>query len=337
MPTEKSSRPSVVRWGILGVARINRRLLPAFAEAPTCELRAIASRSLDKAKDAAAAAGIPVAHGSYEALLNDPDIDAVYIPLPNTLHAEWVLKAADHGKHILCEKPLTPTAPEARRLVEHCRRAGVCLMDGFMWPHHPRTQRLREFLDGGGIGEIRRVSGCFTFVLDPADRDNIRLQPGLAGGSLLDIGCYPVYAIRWAFGAEPVRVFATAEFAHGVDLAMNGLLWLADGRVASFDCSFTMPLRQSLEIVGTTAVVNVPEMWLPTRKAAFFVRRDHHVDEAIVEGEDQIVRMLEDFAQAVLKGQPVRPAPDEAVKTLAVMDALAKSAQTGKVEGVVGS
>src|SRR6266581_801818 len=156
-----------LRWGILGVAKINDRLLPAFAKAANTDLVGIASRSLDKATAAAKAAGIPTAFGSYEALLDDPAIDAVYNPLPNTLHAEWTMKAAERGKHVLCEKPLAPSAAEAQKVIDFCRGKGVCLMDGFMWPHHPRTARLRQLLDSGRLGKLRRVTGTFTFPLGP--------------------------------------------------------------------------------------------------------------------------------------------------------------------------
>src|SRR5262245_34378396 len=223
-----------LRWGILGVAKINNRLLPSFHKLTRGELHAIVSRDLARARAAAADAGIPVAHGSYEALLADPAIDAVYIPLPNTMHDEWTRKAADAGKHILCEKPLTPTAAEAQALVDYCRAKGVTLMDGFMWPHHPRTAVMRRLIDEGAIGEVRRVTGAFTFRLPP-DPVNIRLRPDMAGGSLLDVGCYPVYGIRWAFGAEPVRVWATARMQHGVDVEVSGALGFADGRTATFD------------------------------------------------------------------------------------------------------
>jgi predicted dehydrogenase len=159
----------------LGVASINDRLFPSFAKAANVELRAIASRTPAKAKAAAKAAGIPVAHGSYEALLDDKDIDVVYNPLPNTLHDTWTRKAAERGKHVLCEKPLCPTAAEAQALVEFCRGKGVKLMDGFMWPHHPRTQRLRQFIDSGAIGEVQRVTGAFTFKMETLDTGNITL------------------------------------------------------------------------------------------------------------------------------------------------------------------
>jgi predicted dehydrogenase len=321
----------MLRWGILGVAKINERLLPAFARASNAELRAIASRSPERASAAAAAAGIPVAHGSYEALLDDPAIDAIYNPLPNTLHAEWTRQAAARGKHVLCEKPLCPTAAAAQDLVDFCRARGVCLMDGFMWPHHPRTARLRQLLDSGAIGEVRRVTGAFTFRLEPLDPSNIRLQPELAGGSLLDVGCYPVYGIRWAFGAEPVRAYATATVRHGVDVETSGLLWLADGRVASFDCGFTGTYRGWLEIAGSEAVVYVPEMWVPRGRACFEIHRlDRPAEVVRVEGVDQIVQMIEDFGRAVLEHRPVTPSPDEAVRTLRVLDALARSAREGQ-------
>src|SRR5262245_46378951 len=181
-----------LRFGILGVAKINDRLLPGFRKARHAELLGLASRNLDRAKQAASAAGIPRAYGSYEELLADDAIQAVYFPRPNTHHAEWTRRAADAGKHVLVEKPMTPTAAQAREVVDHCAARGVTLMDGFMWPHHPRTRKIRELLDAGTIGQVRRVAGAFTFPL-PMDPGNIRLKPDLAGGSLLDVGCYPVY------------------------------------------------------------------------------------------------------------------------------------------------
>ena len=324
------SRPNKLRWGILGVAKINDRLIPGFKKATLAELSAIASRDQGRARAAADAAGIPVAHGSYEAQLADPNVDAVYVPLPNHLHDEWARKAADAGKHVLCEKPLTPDAASARALVDYFRGKGVKLMDGFMWPHHPRTAQIRQRLDRGEIGRVTAVRGAFTFKLEqnPA---NIRLQPSAAGGSLLDVGCYPVYGIRWAFGEEPVRAYAAATMGHGVDLAMSGILWLADGRLATFDCGFTAPNRQWLEITGTEGVLRVPKMWVPEPEAPFVIERDDAEPEVVrVAGHDQIACMIDDFSGAVLRGEPVRPDPDEAVKTLRVLDALARSAREGR-------
>ena len=324
-----------LRWGILGVAKINDRLLPAFAKAANADLRAIASRSLDKATEAAKAAHIPVAHGSYEALLDDPAIDAVYIPLPNTMHDEWTRKAAERGKHILCEKPLTPHAAEAQALVDFCQTKKVFLLDGFMWPHHPRTAKMRALLDDGVIGQVQRATASFTFPLEPMDPNNIRLKPETAGGSLLDVGCYPVYAIRWAFGAEPVSAFATAKMQYGVDVEMNGLLTFADGRTALFDCGFTLPLRCRVEITGTKGVLHVPNMYVPPERANYIIEREGQPDEeVVVSGQDQIQHMIENFGRAVLAGGPMKPSPREAVLTLKVLDAIARSAREGRTVDV---
>jgi predicted dehydrogenase len=325
-------KPNRLRWGILGVAHINRRLIPALRAAVNAELRAVASRSADRAREAARQAHIPHAYGDYQALLDDPDIDAVYIPLPNDLHAEWTMKAAERGKHVLCEKPLCPAADETRRVVDFCRARGVKLLDGFMWPHHPRTARLKKLFDGGGLGELRRVSAAFTFRMDPLDPNNIRLQAGRGGGSLLDVGCYPVYAIRWAFAAEPAAVFATARYEHGVDVEMNGQMWFADGRVGMFDCGFTLPYRTWLEATGTEASVCVTRMWLPDAAASYLIERDGRDPEKVVLPQaDQIVMMVEHFGRAVLDDQPVWPPIEEAVKTLRVLDALALSARERRV------
>lgn len=320
-----------LRWGILGVAKINNRLIPSFHRLTCGELRAIASRDLAKAQQAAQAGGIPVAHAGYEALLADPSIDAVYIPLPNTMHDEWARKAADAGKHILCEKPLTPNAAEAESLIAYCGSKGVKLMDGFMWPHHPRTDLIRQAIDRGQIGKVKRVSGAFTFHL-PLDPSNIRLQVGTAGGSLLDVGCYPVYGIRWAFGVEPVRAFATARMGYGVDLEMSGILWFADGRIASFDCGFTAPMRQWLEIVGETGVIRVPDMWAPGVEAGYLIERANGQppERYSIHGEDQIRHMLDNFSAAVLDGKPVKADPKQAYGTLRVLDALTRSAREGR-------
>jgi predicted dehydrogenase len=323
-----------LRWGVLGVARINERIFPSFARAQYAELAALASRSAERAEQAARAAGVPRAHGGYEALLDDPGVDAVYIPLPNTLHAEWTRQAAQRGKHVLCEKPLAPSAAEAENLVAFCRGKGVQLLDGFMWPHHPRTVEIRRVLDSGRIGRVERVTGAFTFKL-PLGEANIRLQPQMAGGSLLDVGCYPVYGIRWAFGAEPVKVYAHARYLHGVDVEMSGLVWLADGRVGAFDCGFTQPLRTWLEVVGSEGTLTVPAMWLPEPDASYTVQRDGEaVERHAVPGHDQIACLLDSFSGAVLRGEAVRPDPEEAVRTLRVLDALARSAREGRVVDV---
>ena len=326
---------TILRWGILGVAKINDRLLPAFQASRTADLVAIASRTLEKAQAAATAAGIPVAHASYEALLADTRVQAVYIPLPNHLHAEWAKKAADAGKHVLCEKPLTPDAASAADLVAYCRAKNVRLMDGFMWPHHPRTRKIRQLLDAGTIGPVQKVNAAFTFVLDGLPTENIRMKPETAGGGLMDVGCYTAFAVRFFMGAEPVSAFAKASYVNGVDVAMAAVLTFADGRTASFDTGFTHPLRTWVEVVGSEGVVRVPNLWIPDDRAAFEVQRpakgfDSGVEVVETPGEDQMVHMLDDFAAAVAGDRECVPAPDEAVKTLRVLDAVAKSAREAR-------
>lgn len=326
---------SKIRWGILGDAAINQRLLPAFRASRTADLRAIASRSIEKAKAASTRDGIPVAYGSYLELLKDSQIDAVYIPLPNHLHDEWTRLAADHGKHVLCEKPLTVTAPEAERLVAYCRSKKVRLMDGFMWPHHPRTHTIRKLIDSGAIGQVRKVNAAFTFNLTGLPTSNIRMQPEAGGGGLLDVGCYTTYAIRWWMQAEPIKVWATATYANNVDVAMSGVFTFADGRTANFDCGFTHPLRTWVEIVGTEAVIRVPNMWIPDEQAVFQILRQkgdfgQTIEEIATPGENQMVHMLDDFAAAIRENREPYPNPDEAVRTGRVMDALARSARESR-------
>lgn len=324
-----------LRWGILGVAAINDRLMPSFHASRTVELKGIASRTPEKAQSYATKNNIPKAYGSYEALLADPEIDAVYNPLPNHMHDEWTRKAADAGKHILCEKPLTCDAASAEKLIAYTRSKGVRLMDGFMWPHHPRTHKLRKFLDSGAIGEVKKVVTGFTFNLTGLPTSNIRMQPQAGGGGLLDVGCYTTYAIRWWMKAEPVKAWATATYVNGVDVAVAGVLTFADGRTAHFDCGFTHPLRTWVEIVGSEACVRVPNMWIPDDKAEFLVVRqkgdfDTDIETVETRGENQMTHMLDDFAAAVFENREPYPNPDEAVKTLRVLDAIARSAREGK-------
>ncbi|MEZ6143340.1 MAG: Gfo/Idh/MocA family oxidoreductase [Zavarzinella sp.] len=322
-----------VKLGILGVARINHRLKPAFDQCEQIQLQAIASRSMERAKAASKELGIAKPYGSYEDLLADPEIEAVYIPLPNALHGDWVKRAADHGKHILCEKPLCPTAAEALEVVEYCRTKNVKLMDGFMWPHHPRTKKMRAMIDQGSIGQVLRTVTSFTFMMEELKTSEIRLQPEMAGGGLGDVGCYCIYGIRWAMQAEPVSVWARANWFNDVDVDMCGVLTFADGRTAQFDCGFARPLRMNMEIVGSTGVISLPDMWIPTDDAADFnIIRNPGGFEFTSEnhpnpGADQMVNMLTEFATAIRENREPTPSPMEAVKSLRVMDALLHSAR----------
>jgi predicted dehydrogenase len=251
-----------IRWGILGCARITRRgLVPGILASGTGVLHALASRDPATARAWATEFGVPRGHDSYEALLKDPDVDAVYIPLPNELHRPWVMAAADAGKHVLCEKPLALDAREAGAMVEHCRDRGVHLMEAFMWRHQPRTLDLRRLVREGAIGELRLIRSSFSFPIAAGDW---RLDPARGGGALWDVGCYGVNAARFFAGAEPAEVRSIAHVGPtGVDLTLTALLAFPGGVLATVDCSFEQPYRCSCELVGTRGVIEVPDAFLP--------------------------------------------------------------------------
>ena len=200
-----------LRWGILGTARINRMLIPPLKASPDNRLVAVASRELARGEEYAREWGIGRVHGSYEALLADPEIDAVYIPLPNHLHAEWTIKAARAGKHVLCEKPLALTVADVDAMVSACREAGVVLAEAFMYRHHPQTLKVKQLLDEGAIGTLRYLRGAFTFELSRPN--DVRLRPEWGGGCLWDVGCYPVSFARHLVGQEPLEVYGSRCWA----------------------------------------------------------------------------------------------------------------------------
>jgi predicted dehydrogenase len=320
----------IIRWGILGTARINRTMIPALRASGRCELLAIASRSLDRARLAAERYAVPVAHGSYEELLADSRVDAVYVPLPNALHAEWAIRAARAGKHVLCEKPLAVSEVDALSMIETCRGVNVQLMEAFTWRHHPRTTRLREVVSSGAIGVVRSLTATFSAPGEPSP-DDIRMQASLGGGALFDLGCYAVAWSHWILGASPRRVSATASFRNGVDVRTSGWLDFGERGTALFDCAFGEPYRAHVEIVGTAGRIRVANMWFPDgRKASFDVARTGAPPEIVaVDGVDQTKRMVETFAEAIARGAPSHPT--EAPPVLRSLGALAESSREGRV------
>ena len=253
---------AVLRWGLLSTARINLALLPALRECTRAEAVAVASRDLGRASSFAAEHGLPVAYGSYEELIDDPDIDVVYNPLPNSLHAEWTIRAADAGKHVLCEKPLACTLAEVDAIAAAAERNSVVVAEAFMYRHHPQTRRVQEMAASGAIGDIRLVRGSFSFTLE--HRSDIRLDADLHGGSAWDVGVYPVSYARTIFGEPPVAVAAVRhDGANGVDLTCAGTITFPGGGRAQFDSSFELPFRAHLEIVGSTGVIVVPNPFKP--------------------------------------------------------------------------
>ncbi len=309
-----------LRWGLLGCARICRRgLIPGIKASEAGVLAAIASRDEAVAREWADEFQIPAAHGSYEALLADPSVDAVYVPLPNELHEPWAARAADAGKHVLCEKPLALDADEARAMAEHCRSRGVILMEAFMWRHQPRTAAVKKMLDDGAIGRLRLIRASFSFPIEAGDW---RLDPARGGGPLWDVGCYGVNAARFFTGAEPERVEAVGDFApNGVDMAVAASLRFPDGVLAAIDCSFEQPFFCRYELVGETGSIVVPDAFLPPSSGPVATLRTMEAASDAGAGADryetltfpavdQYAAMVDSFARSVAAGSLQPPAED---------------------------
>ncbi len=321
----------VIGWGVMGAARIAEiAVIPALQRARNARVVAIASRTLPRAQDAARRMGIAKAYGSYEALLDDPEVQAVYIPLPNALHREWTLRSASAGKHVLCEKPLAVSAEDCEAMIAACRRQGVTLMEAFMYRFHPRTERALEIAASGAIGEVRLVRAEFTFAAR-TPHGNIRFDPALGGGALFDVGCYAVNLCRAVLG-EPREAMAFASTGStGVDEVTGGLLRFDDRRLAVLDCALTLPRRQEYEIVGTDGTLRVPapDAFLPgTADAELYVTRTGESQVIRFSGTDQYQRMVEHFGDA-LAGRPLALPPEDAVGNLRVLAALHASIRRG--------
>jgi len=326
-----------LRWGVISTANIGRvAVLPALQHSVNGELVAVASRDAAKAESFAAKLGIPRTFGNYEALLAAEDIDAVYIPLPNSLHREWVIKAAEAGKHILCEKPLALNAAECLEMAAAAEQYGVVLMEAFMYRFHPQTEKVLELLGEGVIGQPRLMSSAFTFRL--TNPDNIRFRPELGGGSLMDVGCYCVNASRTLAGAEPVEAQAFANWnPTGVDNEMVGSLRFGDGLLAQFSCALTLERREFYQIVGPEGCIEAPTAFLPGADDTIIY--EHHGRQGTVvhhlTGVDEYQVMVEHFGRCVLEGRPVRYPPTEAAANMRVIEALKRSARSeGRPERV---
>ena len=320
---------SVLRWGILSPAKIAvDKVIPGLRKAERCEVVALASRDRDRARVAAHQSGIPRAHGSYEGLLADPEVDAVYIPLPNHLHAEWAIAAARAGKHVLCEKPLATTVADAERMVEVCENEGVRLMEAFMYRLHPSWEGVRDLVSSGRIGSLRAVQSWFSYFND--DPANIRNILETGGGALFDIGCYCVNVSRMLFDAEPVRTQASiSRDATGTDVLTSAILEFADG-LASFTVSTRAEPDQRVHVVGTEGRISmgIPFNIPPDLPTEVFVtsggeppvRPDTEV--MTFEPADPYTVQAERFATAVLDGEPMPIPPVDAIENLRVMESI---------------
>ncbi|NLE77387.1 MAG: Gfo/Idh/MocA family oxidoreductase [Chloroflexi bacterium] len=320
-----------VRWGVMGTANIGRvAVIPALQAARNCTVTAVASRSGKTAAGFARQMGIPQAYGSYEALLQADDVDAVYIPLPNSLHREWVIRAAEAGKHILCEKPLGLTAQECLEMASEAEARRVLLMEAFMYRFHPRTEKVLEIVGSGVLGPLRLIHAAFTFRL--ADPANIRWQPNLGGGALMDVGCYCVNICRTAAQEEPTEVQAVARWAgSGVDDQMVATLRFPSGLLAQFDCALSMERREVYQVAGAEAHLEVPAAFLPGKSdTAIYERHGQGAPKVHpIAGADQYQRMVEHFADSILLRRPVRYGPAEAAANMRTIEALYRSSRQG--------
>lgn len=319
-----------LRWGVLSTARIaQEKVIPGIQRADRCTIVAIASRDLDRARVVAERAGIPVVHGSYEALLADPDIDAVYIPLPNHLHAEWTIAAARAGKHVMCEKPLALSTTDAERMIQVCEAEGVRLMEAFMYRLHPSWVAVRDLVASGRIGRLVAVQSWFSYYND--DAANIRNIREFGGGALFDIGCYCVNLSRLLFGGEPKRVEASIlrDPASGVDVLTSGLLDFGSG-VANFTCSTRAEDDQRVHVYGTEGriSVGVPFNIPPDRPTHVYLTHGGEppvspaTEVLTFEAADPYAVEAERFAAAVLDGGPTPVPPADAVANLRVIERL---------------
>jgi len=259
-----------LRWGLLSTARINRKLIPAIRAARGHELVAVASRDLEHARQFAGEWKIPRSYGSYEELLFDSEIDVIYNPLPNHLHAGWCVRAAQNGKHVLCEKPLALSPQEVDAIIAAAEEHKVVIAEAFMYRHHKRTHKVQKLIQSGAIGEVRHINAVYTFKLDRPD--NYRWQPEAGGGCLWDIGCYPVSYARMVFGANPLEVYGKAELApSGVDQSFTGLLTFANGVTMSFHCSYVQEFTCRLEIYGSQGTLILQNPYAPERSDRIFL------------------------------------------------------------------
>lgn len=321
-----------IRWGILSGASIAKRaVIPGIKKSQFNEVRAIASRSLDNAQATAQELNIPVAYGSYEELLADPELDAIYIPLPNHLHMEWSIAAAKAGKHVLCEKPVALNSAEAEQMAAVARQSGVVIAEAFMYRYHPRYGQIKQLIADGGIGEVRLIRGSFTFN-NGESTDNVRFVKEWGGGSLYDVGCYPISAARYLLGCEPSAATVQAMFSEkhgGVDMMASGLVEFPDDVSLLFDCGMWANFRNTLEIVGTKGRIEIPHAFLTAdeQQSAYFLHDDSGVKEMQAAYLDSYALQADAMAQAIYGEQPLPFPLEDSVANMKVLEACLKSAE----------
>ena len=314
------------KWGIISTAHINRLVLAGARESEQVDVIAVASRDQARAEAYAREQGIERAYGSYEALLADPDVEAVYISLPNSLHVEWSIHALEAGKHVLCEKPLDRRPEEVERAFDAADRAGRILAEAFMWRHNPQTAKLLELVGSGAIGELRLVRSAFSFSLD--EPENVRLAADLDGGALMDVGCYCVSGSR-LLGGEPESVYGEQVSGEsGVDVLFAATMRFPGDVLAQFECGFVLPDRDELDVVGSEGSLFLDDPW-HARTPVIELRRDGGVEEIVLQPADSYRLELENLGDAIAgRAQPLLGRED-AVGQARTIDALYRSAAAG--------
>lgn len=321
-----------LKWGVLGAAKIAKgSVIPGIQQSQWNEVYAIASRDLDKAKQAADQLNIPVAYGSYEELLEDNSIDVVYVPLPNHLHKEWAIRAAQAGKHVLCEKPIALTEEEAVEMADAAAKAGVLLSEAFMYRYHPRYDKIKEIIASGAIGEIRGIHSSFTFN-NAGHKENVRYRKAWGGGSIYDVGCYPISVARLLLDKEPEAVTVQALFSpehDDVDMMASGIIEFEGSVSLTFDCGMWAAFRNPLEILGTDGIIEVPSAFItPTEGSGnFFVTSQGTREEIKVPHVNAYSLQADQMAAAISGQSEQRFAPLDAIHNMKVIDACLLSAR----------
>jgi D-xylose 1-dehydrogenase (NADP+, D-xylono-1,5-lactone-forming) len=314
-----------MRLGILSTAHINRLVIPGAHASEKVDLVAVASRDRERAEAYAEKWSIERAYGSYEELLADPNVDAVYVSLPNTLHCEWSIKALEAGKHVLCEKPLSRHADDVVEAFDAAERTGGLLTEAFMYRHNPQTARIVELVGNGAIGELRIVRSTFSYSL--YDTDNIRLRADVEGGSLMDVGCYCVSGSRLLAG-EPNAVVGHAYTGPtGTDWVFAGMLLFADGVSAQFDCGTSLPERDELEVIGTKGSIFLDDPW-HCHRSVIELRRDGGVERIELDPVDSYRLELENLSEAIHGEAPLLLGREDAFAQARALEALHRSAES---------
>jgi D-xylose 1-dehydrogenase (NADP+, D-xylono-1,5-lactone-forming) len=322
----------MMRWGLLSTANINRKLLGGAEGTDEAAVVAVASRDRSRAEAFAREHGIERALGSYEALLEDPGVDAIYNPLPNSLHVPWTVRALEAGKHVLCEKPMSRHPDQVMAAFAAARQQERHLEEAFMWRHHPQTRRLRELLDEGVVGTLRMVKASFSFPLE--DVTDIRMQAGLEGGSLMDVGCYCVSGCRLVAGAEPLRVYAEQVIGgDAVDVAFAATMRFPGDVIGQFHCGFSVGRRHHLEAIGDAGSLFLADPW-HGRSPGIELRTEAGVERIEIADADPYTHELVDFARAARGEAPPLLGEADALAQARAIEALYASAETSTTKGL---